>query len=228
MFELQQVGFGQVLNLDHLTIPAGKTTCIVGASGSGKSTLLRLLNKLHSPTSGRILWQGNDIASLNSVTLRRQVVMLAQNPVTFAGDLRANLQQGRVFAQLPLASDAELRAALELVNLDKELDAPLGKFSGGELQRMALARVILMQPQVYLLDEPTAALDAGNEVAIIGRLIDYARSHDATVIMVTHSQLLVEQFAEYLVELEQGHIVAAREHLLQASASTTTTNEEQA
>lgn len=210
MFALHQVKFGEVLHLEQLPLPAGKVTCIVGASGSGKSTLLRLLNKLHSPTSGKILWNGADLTSLDSVELRRQVVMLAQTPTVFTGDLRANLQQGRVFAQLEPASEAELRSALALVNLHKELDAPLTKFSGGELQRMALARVLLMQPQVYLLDEPTASLDADNELQIIGRVLAYARDHHATVIMVTHAQQLVQQYAEYIVELEQGRVVSAR------------------
>ena len=134
-------------------------TALLGPSGCGKTTLLRLLNKLVSPDSGRIFYKGVDIAEVPSVEHRRRVMMLSQNPVLFPGNIRDNLEVGFRLQKTEAPGEVRLREILSQVRLDKDLDGPCEQLSGGERQRLVLARVCLLDPEVYLLDEPSAALD---------------------------------------------------------------------
>ena len=117
---------------------------------------LKHLNKLYTPDSGAITYNGSDLAEIPAVSLRREVVMLGQTPVIYNGDLEENLQIGLRFSEKLPASRDRLLNALEQVKLNKPLDDPCLSLSGGEKQRLCLARVMLMDAEVYLLDEPSA------------------------------------------------------------------------
>jgi len=206
MFVLNNVRFKDILFIENLRIPQNKISCIVGESGSGKTTLLRLLNKMISPTEGKIFFQNQSIDEMDSIALRRSVLMLPQTPAIFDGSIRDNLLIGLRFSQKPLASDADLRKILSMVNLMKELDSDAEKLSGGEKQRLALGRVILMKPSVYLLDEPSASLDENTEKIIIEKLAQHVKETDRTLIMVTHSKAVAENFADNIIEVKNGRI----------------------
>ena len=207
-FSLDNVRVGDILDIPHLDIPARQVTCIVGRSGSGKSTLLRLLNRMISPDRGTLRYQGTPIDELDPVELRRRVVMLAQTPVMFDGTVRDNLQIGLAFSERPPVDGDTLRRILEVVELNKKLDDDAALLSGGEKQRVALGRVLAMQPETALLDEPSSALDAGTERAVIGPLVEAARQRGVTVVMVTHARAMAEAVADTLVEIEAGRVVA--------------------
>lgn len=211
MFLLKNVKYMHILEINDLHIKESKVTCIVGESGSGKSTLLRLLNKLISCDSGEITFNGQPLDTIDSVELRRNVVMLPQHPVIFPGTVRDNLLIGLKFAEKPMVDDKKLRQILEMVHLSKELNDVSDKLSGGEKQRLALGRVLLLDPQVFLLDEPSSALDEETEHIMIEKLVAYAKEANKTLIMVTHSKKVAEAYSEYMVEIHQGKVVNFRE-----------------
>lgn len=211
MFLLKNVKYMHILNINELHIKKSTVTCIVGESGSGKSTLLRLLNKLISCDSGEIIYNDKPLDTIDSVELRRNVVMLPQHPAIFPGTVRDNLLIGLKFAEKPVADDEKLREILVMVHLSKKLDDVSDKLSGGEKQRLALGRVILLDPQVFLLDEPSSALDEETEHIIIEKLVAYTKEANKTLIMVTHSKKVAEIYSENIVEINQGKVVNSRE-----------------
>lgn len=214
MFQLSNVRYKDVLCIDSLHIPEGKVTCIVGPSGSGKTTLLRLLNHLISPDAGTITFRGTDLMEIDPVALRRKVVMLQQNPVMFPGTIRDNLVIGCRFAQRPLPHDSGMLSILNQVGLKHPLDADTAKLSGGEKQRIALARVLLMEPSVLLLDEPSSALDDETEKLVVDLITAEVRSRSRTLVMVTHSKTVARNYADIIVTIAGG-CVAQREVVYQ-------------
>jgi putative ABC transport system ATP-binding protein len=207
MFTLKNVRYKHILDIESLQIPAQKITCIVGESGSGKTTLLKLLNKLISCDSGSIYYNEENLKALSSVLHRREVVMLPQVPTIFPGTIRDNLQIGRIFSEKASAEDEQCARVLEEVRLHKDLNEAADKLSGGEHQRLALARVLLMEPEVLLLDEPSASLDEDTEQLIIDKLAAYCAEQNRTLIMVTHSKKAARAIADYMIEIKDGKVL---------------------
>jgi putative ABC transport system ATP-binding protein len=220
LFDVEEV----VLEIDGTRILDGVTagiadagiTCLLGPSGSGKSTLLRLLNRLEVPTSGIVRFRGDDVAGLDPLALRRRVGMVFQRPVPFPGTVRDNL-----LVAAPDASDDDIgrvldRAALPAVLLDRVAD----DLSGGEQQRMCLARSLLAGPEVLLLDEPTSALDR----AAMGALERAARSladDGMPIVWVTHDLRQVERIGDACLVIVEGRIAddEAKERFLAGEGS---------
>ena len=207
MFTLTNITYKGILDIEKLLIPGQKITCIVGESGSGKTTLSRLLNKLISPDEGIIKYHDSILQEINSVELRRKVVMLPQTPAIFPGTIRDNLLLGLKFAEQPAVDDDHLQVAMKTVHLEKELDNNADQLSGGEKQRLALARLLLLDPDVFLLDEPSSALDDDTEQLVIEKLVQHTRTHNKTLIMVTHSKQVARQFADHIIEMKNGRII---------------------
>lgn len=203
MFEISHLTFKHILNIEHLILDH-PITCIVGASGSGKTTLLRHLNKLYVPDTGEISYNGEPLSTLDPVTLRRRVVMLGQTPIIYDGTVGDNLKAGLMFAQKPIPDAEALRRVLEQVGLVKRPDDWCDKLSGGEKQRLCLARVLLMGAQTYLLDEPSAALDKETEDFIISHLADFVRAQGKSLVIVTHSEQVSNRFPGSVVRITEG------------------------
>ncbi|KKI91876.1 ABC transporter ATP-binding protein [Bacillus sp. SA1-12] len=203
MFVVKDLSYKNILQISKAEIPAKKVTCLVGESGAGKSTFLKMLNLMLSPDQGDIFFQGQNVEDIDPVQHRRKAVMLSQHPTIFPGTIRENLNKGLVFSEKKLKGDDELKHSLELVNLHKKLDEEAERLSGGEKQRLALARVLLMDPEVYLLDEPTSALDAETEELVMDRFISEIKEKGKTVIMITHSQRLAAKYGENMIKLEK-------------------------
>lgn len=206
MFTFENVTYKGILNIPSLTIHEKEITCIVGESGSGKTTLLRMLNHLVSPDQGRITFQGENLLALDPIELRRKVVMLPQTPVIFQGSLRDNLEMGLRFSEKSLPDEDTLKQVLRRVRLDKGLDEDAEKLSGGEKQRLALGRILLMEPEVLLLDEPSSALDDETESLIMETFVDYAKNQQKTLIMVTHSKALAKKFGDRILLVKGGEV----------------------
>lgn len=211
MFLFKDVKYKNILDIKKLNLKANSVTSIVGQSGSGKTTLLRLLNKLISPDSGEIFFDDKPISSINSVELRRKVVMLPQVPAIFKGDIRENLLIGLKFSEKETVSDEKLYEILKKVKLEKELNQNAEELSGGEKQRIALGRIILMEPEVLLLDEPSSALDEETEHLIIEAVANYTKTNNKTLIMVTHSQNVAKQFSDEIIEIKKDIIINQEE-----------------
>ena len=204
MFEIENLTFKHILHMDHLCIDR-QITCITGPSGSGKTTFLRMLNRLNDPDDGRILWNGNDIAQMDATKLRRKVVMLKQTPVVYTGTIEDNLQIGLQFSKRPLAKQEKLKEYLKNVQLDKQLNDSVAKLSGGEKQRLCLARIMLMDADVYLLDEPSSALDKETENFVIENMVQFVKENNKMLIMVTHSPAIAELYPESILEIKDGN-----------------------
>ncbi len=211
MFYLKNVRFKNILNINELAIEAGKITCIVGESGSGKTTLLKLFNHLINYEQGQINYRGEDLKELDAIALRREVILVPQNPVIFPGTVRDNLQIGLLFSKKEPASDERLLEEIHRLGLYKQLDDQTDTFSGGEKQRLALARVILMDPEVLLLDEPTSALDDNTVDKVMDRILDYVKSRGKTLVMVTHSRQLAQMAGEKMITLDDGSVSGIEE-----------------
>ena len=182
----------------------GVATAVAGPSGSGKSTLLRLLNRLAEPTSGRVLFRGTDVRDLDVLELRRRAVLVPQRATALTDDVAAEV---RVAA--PDLTDAQVRALLERVALDpgEFLGRVPSSLSGGELQRLCLARALAVGPEVLLLDEPTSALDprsADAVDAVIRALVDSGLA----VVLVSHDVLRAGRVADDVRVLHGGRVTA--------------------
>lgn len=202
----------EITLLDGISFTArqGEVTTIVGPSGGGKSTLIRLINRLEDPSSGKIFLNGKDIAGIDPLQLRRQVGMVLQKPFMFEGTVLHNLLRTYIYRQetAPAAQSEEVLRSLDLARLDRDLlSRDARTLSGGEQQRVSLARVLMGNPQVLLLDEPTSALDRPTSDRLASTLVDICRSERLTVILVTHDLRLARRVADYVIYLENGHIL---------------------
>lgn len=211
MFLLRNVKYKDILNISELNIKKGEITSIIGESGSGKTTLLRLLNKLISCDSGEILYKNNSLSGIDSIELRRKVVMLPQIPVIFPGSIKDNLLIGLEFSEKPKVNDERLKEILKMVHLNKELSNNSETLSGGEKQRLSLGRVILLDPDVFLLDEPSSALDEETEDSIIEQLVQYTKKTNKTLIMIIHSKKVAQTYSDNIIEINQGKIIKVQE-----------------
>jgi putative ABC transport system ATP-binding protein len=185
-------------------VPDRGVTVIIGPSGAGKSTLLRTCNRLEVPTSGRILFRSRDVASLDPLWLRRRLGMVFQEPTPFGGTVRDNL----LVADASL-SDAAAASVLERVTLDGSfLDRPAGELSGGEAQRVCLARALVPAPDVLLMDEPTSSVDV-HARATLERLACSLAGGGVPVLWVTHDLAQMRRIANYVIVLLDGRVAHA-------------------
>ncbi|CAN7494720.1 ATP-binding cassette domain-containing protein [Peribacillus frigoritolerans] len=204
IFRLENIKYKGILKIDDLKIPAYMVTCLTGESGAGKTSLLRLLNRMDDPDSGSIYYQDQLLDEFNPIELRRKVTMLSQAPFTLPGTVEENLQIGLELTEREKKDKEELVKALETVQLQKSLDESAENLSGGEKQRLALARLLLLNPEVYLLDEPTSALDEEAELTVMGRFLEEVKREKGTVIMITHSKQLADMCAEQRIVLKKA------------------------
>ena len=196
----------EILHEVSLSVAPAAVTVLAGPSGAGKSTLLRLGNRLDIPSAGSVRFRGQDSAAIDPRELRRRVGMVFQRPVPFAGAVRENLKVGA-----PLAGDEELARTLERVGLEASvLDRVADDLSGGEAQRMCIARTLLTQPEVILMDEPTSALDHENRLGI-EHLAKELAQEGIGILWVSHDLSQVRRIADHAVVLIDGRNASAAE-----------------
>jgi putative ABC transport system ATP-binding protein len=185
---------------DHIHKAA--TTAIIGASGSGKSTFLRLLNRFEEPTQGRIRLDGQPLGSFDVHALRRRVGLVAQHPTMLTPTIGQEVRVAR-----PALTDAEVHQILERVALaDMPHDRETSTLSGGEQQRVALARSLAVEPDVLLLDEPTSALD-DRAAQAVDQVVRTLVADGLTVVLVSHDLERVVDLADTVLVLDQGRLV---------------------
>jgi putative ABC transport system ATP-binding protein len=208
LFGLEQVTVrrGGALLLDGVTcqIPARSGTAVTGPSGAGKTTLLRLLNRLEEPDSGRIYLDGQILPDLDVLALRRRVALVAQAPVLLTGQVLDELRAGQ-----PSLSEDRAAALLEQVSLPPAMLArATAGLSGGEAQRLCLARALAARPQVLLLDEPTSALDQVSASAVERAASSFITA-GGTVVLVSHDPGQTARVAGQVLTLHAGRLTSA-------------------
>ncbi len=218
--EFDQVSFyynkkRQILKNISFKLSAGETLAVVGASGSGKSTLVKLLFRFYDPTQGCIKIDGQDIKSVSQRSLRSHIGIVPQDTVLFNDSILENIRYGRVDA-----TDKEVEKAIEMAHLSAFIQQlPDGvntmvgerglKLSGGEKQRVAIARTILKQPPILVFDEATSSLDSHSEQSILKAINELAK--DTTSLVIAH-RLSTVIHADQILVLDQGEIVEQGSH----------------
>ncbi|MFE7588893.1 ABC transporter ATP-binding protein [Kitasatospora sp. NPDC057512] len=204
-----------VLRGIDLTAGPGQTTAIIGSTGSGKSTLLGLVPRLFDVTSGRVLLDGVDVRELAPAAIAESVGIVPQKPYLFSGTIASNLRYGR-----PDATDEELWHALDIAQakefvekLPEGLDAPIaqggGNVSGGQRQRLAIARTLVRRPSVYLFDDSFSALDYATDARLRKALA--RETSDATVLIVAQRVSTIRD-ADRIIVLDEGAVVGSGTH----------------
>jgi putative ABC transport system ATP-binding protein len=195
-----------VLHEVNLHIAPGEIVMIMGPSGSGKSSLLRCLNRLEEPEQGAIRLDGQDIRALPVIELRTRVGMIFQKTAPFPGTVTANVRFGPGLRGQTLP-DTRVRELLEAAALPVDLaDHPAERLSGGQEQRLAIARALANEPEVLLLDEPTSALDPIATRAVEETLQGLRQRLGLTLVWVSHSAEQARRVGDRLILLESGRI----------------------
>jgi osmoprotectant transport system ATP-binding protein len=190
-----------------LTAPSGKLTVLMGLSGSGKTTLLRMVSKLVQPTSGSVLIDGNDIADLDSVTLRRSIgyVMQEVGLLPHKSVLENVTLIANIAGQTKDQALKNARELLDLVGIDESFqDRFPDQLSGGQQQRVGVARALAIKPNILLMDEPFGAVDPIVREELQDELIRIQKRLSLTIILVTHDRYEAIKLANQLVILSEG------------------------
>ncbi len=215
MFRFENVSLSKFSNKKEVSILSGitmdiyseKVTALIGPSGAGKSSLMRLLNRLEEPTAGRIYLAEKPLDSYNIFDLRRRVGMVFQLPVMFPGTVAENIHYAVRFCQ----SAGRLRPVpelLKMVGLDPVLADRSGEeLSVGQQQRVAFARTLANNPEVLLLDEPTASLDPASATGILQLIKELQKQFGLTVLIITHLLDQAKNYSDYTGYLEKGQLI---------------------
>jgi ABC-type sulfate/molybdate transport systems ATPase subunit len=201
----RSVGRRTLVDDISVQIRAGEVLAVVGPSGAGKSSFLRLLNRLDEPTVGTVFLEGVDYRLIPPRELRRRVGMVTQRAFLFPGTVYQNVgfgprQRGEVI------SEARAEELLARVGLSKYADRDVANLSGGEAQRVSLARALANSPVVLLLDEPTSALDDEAKSQVEGLIGDIIRDAGLTCVMVTHDLAQATRMATRVMVLQAGRV----------------------
>jgi len=205
---LSRAVVGKVItNNISVQVHVGEILAVVGPSGSGKSSFLRLLNRLDEPTNGVVRLRGQDYRELVPEELRRRVGMVMQSAYLFPGTVAENIKYGpsQQGSSLPVE---QIAALLQRVGLSGYQKRDVSNLSGGEAQRVSIARTLANAPEVLLLDEPTSALDEESAREVEDLLLDIIRERQMTCVIVTHNNAQAGRLADRTMIIEDGKPVA--------------------
>ena len=205
-------GNQQLLHDVNLHIHCGELTALIGANGAGKTTLIRaLLGQVeYKGVIRHLTTDGRPAADVRTGYVPQQLEFDRSSPVTVTDFMAASLSRRPVFLGVSQKTREKVMAALARTHSERLCKRPLGALSGGELQRAALARVTVLEPEMILLDEPTSMLDVITQAQMIDFLRRYQQQHQTAYLFITHSTALAEQFCDEIVKMEDGHLLKER------------------
>jgi tungstate transport system ATP-binding protein len=201
-------GKAEILKNIDLMVEAGEILALIGPTGSGKTTLLRLVSLLEEPSMGCILFDGQKVTAASErekLKARRRMAMVFQKPVMFKANVSENVSFG--LKMRGIDDPKKIEAALAAVELSGFENRDANTLSGGEMQRIALARALVLEPELLLLDEPTANLDP-ESVASIDRLLQSLSGQKTAVILATHNMMECKRLATRVAVLQAGRLAA--------------------
>jgi putative ABC transport system ATP-binding protein len=199
----RQVGEKMVVREASLALRSGEVVAITGPSGAGKSSVLRLLNRLDAPTAGKVLLEGADTSEMDVHELRRRVGMVMQSANLFLGTVAENVHYGPGLRGERM-SDGEVEELLATVGLRGYAERDVAGLSGGEAQRVSLARTLANRPQVLLLDEPTSALDDAAKLVVEEALRAAMAQMEGACLIVTHDAAQAARLAQRTLVMREG------------------------
>jgi iron complex transport system ATP-binding protein len=197
-----------------LAIASGRITMIIGANACGKSTLLSVLARVNAPLGGRVELDGTDVATIPRRSFAQTVGLLPQHPSAPEGLTVAELvSRGRhphrgVFQRWSSADTARVDEAMRRTGVAELADRPVGDLSGGQRQRVWIAMALAQDPRILLLDEPTTFLDLSHQIEVLDLLRELNRTDGTTIVVVLHELNLAARYADELVVMSHGRIVA--------------------
>lgn len=201
----REVGGIRIVDDVTVAIPTGRVMVIVGPNGAGKSSFLRLLNRLDEPTGGTVRFEGRDYKEFPPPELRRRVGMVTQTAFLFSGTIADNLRFGPLQQGIELPAET-IEALLRQVGLAGRASEDVVHLSGGEAQRVSLARALATKPEVLLLDEPTSALDADAKDEVEKLILSVVRQNKLTCVMVSHDLAQAARVADQVIVMSKGRL----------------------
>lgn len=199
----KDVIFNQNLHYPSIDIFENHTTFLQGPSGCGKSTLLKLFNATLSPDQGVISYKGHDISTLNTITLRQEVLLVSQSVYLFDTSISENFDEYYRYRNLPPLSNEEKKDFLHICSADFDLTSNCMNMSGGERQRIYLAICLSLMPKVFMLDEPTSALDYETATRVLENIKSFCQENKITLIVISHDAKLTQHYADHIITLEK-------------------------
>ncbi|MEG0313689.1 MAG: energy-coupling factor ABC transporter ATP-binding protein [Erysipelotrichaceae bacterium] len=194
-----------IIKYPNITIIEHSLTYISGNSGTGKTTLLKLFNALIDPTTGTIYYKNEDISNLDTLLLRKEVILATQTLYLFDLSIKDNFNSYFKYRELELPSIDTIKYYLDLCCITLPLETLCTNLSGGEKQRVFIAIALALKPKVLMLDEPTSALDSTTSKKLIKNLKGYAKDK-LTLVVVSHDTKLLKDYADNEIHIERGII----------------------
>jgi len=199
IFKTKNLVFNDFIHFPNLEIPKNKVTFISGKSGAGKTTLFKLFNGTLTQSSGDIFYNNKNILDLDTITLRKEVLLISQTIFLFDGNIKDNFITFYGYRGEEVPSDEKIKYFLDICALNFPLDKNCEEMSGGERQRLYIAIFLSFKPKVVLLDEPTSALDEENSHIVIENILSFSKENGITLLVVSHDNELANDFADKVV-----------------------------
>ena len=204
IISVNQAVFQSMIRYPDIKIAKGKTTFIHGPSGCGKSTLLKLINGTTSPDSGEIFYKGNNIENIDTIDLRREILLVAQSVFLFTGTIEENFKKYYEYRDRDLPTKETMEKFLKICSAEFSLETRCETMSGGERQRVYISIFLSFMPDVLMLDEPTSALDNTSSDIMMSNIKNFTKDNEMTTIVVSHYLTLAEKYGDEIIALERS------------------------
>ncbi len=204
IISVNQAVFQSMIRYPDIKIAKGKTTFIHGPSGCGKSTLLKLINGTTSPDSGKIFYKGNNIENIDTIDLRREILLVAQSVFLFTGTIEENFKKYYEYRDRDLPTKETMEKFLKICSAEFSLETRCETMSGGERQRVYISIFLSFMPDVLMLDEPTSALDNTSSDIMMSNIKNFSKDNEMTTIVVSHYLTLAEKYGDDIIVLERS------------------------
>ncbi|NPV92546.1 MAG: ATP-binding cassette domain-containing protein [Firmicutes bacterium] len=204
-------GSQTILEVDRLALSEGQVMGVMGPNGAGKTSLLLVLASLIPPTSGTVRYRGEDLARMDLVRWRRRTAMVFQEPLLLDTTVRENVATGLKIRRVPPAEQkTRVSEWMDRLKIEHLARRSVRNLSGGEAQRVSLARALVLEPEILFLDEPFSALDRDTREKMLEELSAILRATRTTTVFVTHRQSEASFLADTIIHIEQGRIVGSQ------------------
>lgn len=204
ILKIDNIRFKDILKYPNTEIESGKTIFLSGPSGTGKSTFLKLLNGTESISAGTIEFMGKDISLIDTIELRKGMLLVGQDVFLFHDTILENFKMFYSYVDKPVPGKEEIMEYLDLCLVEFPMEADCSTMSGGEKQRVFIAIYLSFKPKVLMLDEPTSAMDAELSNKLLGNIKEYCKKYGITLLVISHDKTLMEAYADEIIYFERG------------------------